>query len=372
MLSLSLFLQRTPISHKVIEKRRRDRINRCLNELGKTVPMALAKQVWWNLSSASVQTSFYIPEVWVSKIMFSVNAYYIICSCNIFSQTSNNDGFRDIYCRTLENWRRLKSWKWRFSICEHSTQQISPVGEKRVSSLLTEFWHFTHPNRSLSSIKHVTICSLLIRHKRWLAAYSCKIKFNITCIYKSSVLRIRPQAPRYARLSQGCNRSFLWFIQANCWLSSQTTFTTDITSAWRTWCTTWPRRTELKPKTSSTHGYSLSYSPSPVWSPSPCSAPSARCQNRLTTSASCTPPRSTKATARLTQCISRVHRDTSPGTARPAALGSPTQLCLCLRTRSSTADTCHRCRDSITTISTSSVTRTQTRLVCTVRNTPCK
>lgn len=33
------------MSHKVIEKRRRDRINRCLNELGKTVPMALAKQV---------------------------------------------------------------------------------------------------------------------------------------------------------------------------------------------------------------------------------------------------------------------------------------------------------------------------------------
>lgn len=29
----------------MIEKRRRDRINRCLNELGKTVPMALAKQV---------------------------------------------------------------------------------------------------------------------------------------------------------------------------------------------------------------------------------------------------------------------------------------------------------------------------------------
>ncbi|KAF7475004.1 Hypothetical predicted protein [Marmota monax] len=36
--------RRTPVSHKVIEKRRRDRINRCLNELGKTVPMALAKQ----------------------------------------------------------------------------------------------------------------------------------------------------------------------------------------------------------------------------------------------------------------------------------------------------------------------------------------
>ncbi|KAB1257647.1 Hairy and enhancer of split-related protein HELT [Camelus dromedarius] len=37
--------KRTPVSHKVIEKRRRDRINRCLNELGKTVPMALAKQI---------------------------------------------------------------------------------------------------------------------------------------------------------------------------------------------------------------------------------------------------------------------------------------------------------------------------------------
>lgn len=33
------------MSHKVIEKRRRDRINRCLTELGRTVPMALAKQV---------------------------------------------------------------------------------------------------------------------------------------------------------------------------------------------------------------------------------------------------------------------------------------------------------------------------------------
>lgn len=43
--ALFFFPQRTPISHKVIEKRRRDRINRCLNELGKTVPMALAKQV---------------------------------------------------------------------------------------------------------------------------------------------------------------------------------------------------------------------------------------------------------------------------------------------------------------------------------------
>ncbi|NXE92979.1 HELT protein, partial [Menura novaehollandiae] len=42
---------RTPVSHKVIEKRRRDRINRCLTELGKTVPMALAKQVGGGNSS---------------------------------------------------------------------------------------------------------------------------------------------------------------------------------------------------------------------------------------------------------------------------------------------------------------------------------
>lgn len=161
-------------------------------------------------------------------------------------------------------------------------------------------------------------------------------------------------------------------FQVNCWPSSQTTSTTATTSAWRTWCTTWPRRTGLKPKTSSTHGSSPSYSPSPVWSQSPCSAPSAQCRNRPTTSASCTPPRSTKATARLTPCTSRVRRDTSPGTARRAARASGTQRCLCPPTRSSTVDTCHRCRDSITTTSTSSVTRTQTRSVCTVRSTPCK
>ncbi|XP_040927263.1 hairy and enhancer of split-related protein helt isoform X1 [Betta splendens] len=47
-------LQRTPISHKVIEKRRRDRINRCLNELGKTVPMALAKQNSGKLEKAEI------------------------------------------------------------------------------------------------------------------------------------------------------------------------------------------------------------------------------------------------------------------------------------------------------------------------------
>ncbi|EHB03633.1 Hairy and enhancer of split-related protein HELT [Heterocephalus glaber] len=46
--------RRTPVSHKVIEKRRRDRINRCLNELGKTVPMALAKQSSGKLEKAEI------------------------------------------------------------------------------------------------------------------------------------------------------------------------------------------------------------------------------------------------------------------------------------------------------------------------------
>lgn len=52
-------LQRTPVSHKVIEKRRRDRINRCLNELGKTVPMALAKQVTF-----AVLGTLHCPSPW--------------------------------------------------------------------------------------------------------------------------------------------------------------------------------------------------------------------------------------------------------------------------------------------------------------------
>ncbi|XP_075411891.1 hairy and enhancer of split-related protein HELT isoform X2 [Tenrec ecaudatus] len=46
--------KRAPVSHKVIEKRRRDRINRCLNELGKTVPMALAKQSSGKLEKAEI------------------------------------------------------------------------------------------------------------------------------------------------------------------------------------------------------------------------------------------------------------------------------------------------------------------------------
>ncbi|TKC51917.1 hypothetical protein EI555_021455, partial [Monodon monoceros] len=50
----NLCSQRTPVSHKVIEKRRRDRINRCLNELGKTVPMALAKQSSGKLEKAEI------------------------------------------------------------------------------------------------------------------------------------------------------------------------------------------------------------------------------------------------------------------------------------------------------------------------------
>lgn len=161
-------------------------------------------------------------------------------------------------------------------------------------------------------------------------------------------------------------------LQVNYWLSLLTTSTTDTTSAWRTWCTIWPLKTGLKPKTSSTRGSSPSYSLNPVWSPTPCSAPSPRCQSRLTSSASCTPLRSTRATARLTRCTSRVHRDTSPGTPRPAARACRTRQCLSLRTHSRTADTCRPCRDSITTISTSSVTRTQTLLVCTARSTPCK
>ncbi|XP_078453910.1 hairy and enhancer of split-related protein HELT [Lampetra planeri] len=42
------------VSHKVIEKRRRDRINHCLNELGNTVPMALAKQSSGKLEKAEI------------------------------------------------------------------------------------------------------------------------------------------------------------------------------------------------------------------------------------------------------------------------------------------------------------------------------
>ncbi|TSN95702.1 Hairy and enhancer of split-related protein helt [Bagarius yarrelli] len=50
---------KTPVSHKVIEKRRRDRINRCLNELGKTVPMALAKQP---VFGSRYESAFTLPE----------------------------------------------------------------------------------------------------------------------------------------------------------------------------------------------------------------------------------------------------------------------------------------------------------------------
>ncbi|XP_069486429.1 hairy and enhancer of split-related protein HELT [Ambystoma mexicanum] len=46
--------RRIPVSHKVIEKRRRDRINRCLLELGKAVPMALAKQSSGKLEKAEI------------------------------------------------------------------------------------------------------------------------------------------------------------------------------------------------------------------------------------------------------------------------------------------------------------------------------
>ncbi|KAM4053808.1 LOW QUALITY PROTEIN: hairy and enhancer of split-related protein HELT [Anomaloglossus baeobatrachus] len=54
MIARSKERRRTPVSHKVIEKRRRDRINRCLSELGKTVPMALAKQNSGKLEKAEI------------------------------------------------------------------------------------------------------------------------------------------------------------------------------------------------------------------------------------------------------------------------------------------------------------------------------
>lgn len=158
----------------------------------------------------------------------------------------------------------------------------------------------------------------------------------------------------------------------NYWPNLQTTSTTDTTSAWRTLSITWPRRTGRKPKTSSTREFSPFYSQSPALSRSQCSAQSARYQNRRTTSASCTPLQSTKATARPTRCTRRARRDTSHGTALREARASPTPRCLCPRTRSNTEDICHQYRDSITITSTSSVTHMQTRLVCIARSTPCK
>lgn len=161
-------------------------------------------------------------------------------------------------------------------------------------------------------------------------------------------------------------------FQESCWPSLQITFTTDTTSAWKTWCTTWPQRTGQKPKTSSTRGYSPSCSPNHAPSQSRCLALWAPCRSRATTSASCIHPQSTKATVPPSPCTSRAHRDTSPGTARRAAPASPTPRCRCPRTRSSTADTCRQYRDWITTTSTSSDTRTPTRSACTAPNTPCE
>lgn len=184
-------------------------------------------------------------------------------------------------------------------------------------------------------------------------------------------LRVRPL--RRPDLIQACKSSYsLFFFQVNYWPNLQTTSTTDTTSVWRTLSITWPQRTGRRPKTSSTREFSPFYSQSPALSRNQCSVPSARCQNRVTSSASCTPLRSTKATARPTPCTSRARRDTSPGTARREARASPTQRCLWPRTRSSTVDICHQCRDSITITSTLSATHMQTRLVCTARNTPCE
>lgn len=185
---------------------------------------------------------------------------------------------------------------------------------------------------------------------------------------KSSTFTLQASSQTYLRLTF----AFFHLFQGNYWPNLQTTSTTDTTSVWRTLCITWPQRTGQKPKTSSTHEFSPFYSPSRASSRSQCSAPSARCRNRPTTSASCTPPRSTKATARRTPCTSRARRDTSPGTARREARASATQRCLYPRTRSSTLDICHQCRDSITITSTLSATHTQTRSVCTARSTPCR
>ena len=48
----------------MIEKRRRDRINRCVNELGKTVPMALAKQVMSAEKTGAGAGYALMPGVW--------------------------------------------------------------------------------------------------------------------------------------------------------------------------------------------------------------------------------------------------------------------------------------------------------------------
>lgn len=78
-----VYFQRTPVSHKVIEKRRRDRINRCLSELGKTVPMALAKQVsgtclvWYINSDLDHTVSCYHP----CSVMFIYNDFnHCVCT----------------------------------------------------------------------------------------------------------------------------------------------------------------------------------------------------------------------------------------------------------------------------------------------------
>lgn len=68
-----IFMQKTPVSHKVIEKRRRDRINRCLNELGKTVPMALAKQVQHTSSHCTLRSSTHPSGMGINIKIYGMN-----------------------------------------------------------------------------------------------------------------------------------------------------------------------------------------------------------------------------------------------------------------------------------------------------------
>lgn len=310
----------------------------------------------------------------LARKLLSSHVHTKIRSCKVCSQTFYNV---DLFCILADLWKTGEGW----NLGNDSSVLASAPFSGFPSRERKRWINFTHYNPTFLFINCVHISTILIRYKHELFVSSCTFLFNLTHICRKSSFTHRNQTTekttlRQSRLSFHIYRAVIAAcfdsFQANCWLSLPTTSTTDTTSVWRTWCTTWPQRTGPKPKTSSTRGSSPSYSPSPAWSPSPCSAPSARCQNRPTTWASCTPLRSTKATVPLTPCTSRVHRDTSPGTARRAARASRTRQCLCLRTRSSTVDTCHRCRDSITTISTSSATHTPTRLVCTVRNTPCK
>uniref|UniRef100_A0A4W4DUP8 Helt bHLH transcription factor n=1 Tax=Electrophorus electricus TaxID=8005 RepID=A0A4W4DUP8_ELEEL len=112
------FLQKTPVSHKVIEKRRRDRINRCLNELGKTVPMALAKQV----RNQVLLLSFQSPNVFVQLLLTG--------STRLILTTSGKLEKAEILEMTVQYLRALHSADF-------------PRGREK-GELLTEFANYFH------------------------------------------------------------------------------------------------------------------------------------------------------------------------------------------------------------------------------------